>query len=137
MKEATIYADTTFSRGSELELSGSRLPFFYLHGQAQDVTGYDCCNGNIEAFRYALSFNHFFLADLTFEHTDIPTQRCICFTKTDVGRIAGRIILINDKAAIEQCERWLTLNGYEHHINELKEKYPETYELIKKISKDE
>lgn len=129
--EAIIYATPM---NYETPIEGSRLPFFYLHSIAEKINGYDCCNGNIEAFNYALSAGAF-LADLIF--VDGRKERCIVTSNLSNGRMHGLIAMLSDIEGVKEIFYDFTDFPcmYDHFKGELKEKYPNVLAAIKETCK--
>jgi hypothetical protein len=86
----------------EIDVEGERIPYFYLHGQAQDINGYDICNGNINAIINCLEQGAF-LCELHF--IDGRIEDAICFSKYDRGdrQMNGWILLLSDYNGIKQA----------------------------------
>lgn len=130
-QKAIIYADPN---DSKLELPGGRMSYFYLDGEAERKTGYDCCNGNIEALRMCMS-SHMFLATLVYP--DQSEDLCIANSWYE-GNMAGLIAVITDHDAIKNILNGATSTPsmYEHEKIFLKENYPEVVDLIKKTTNE-
>lgn len=77
----------------EVEIPGKRLSYFYLHGKAEELNGYDICNGDIEAFHYALRMGGF-LCEVHF--TDKSVAEAVCVCKFEFSRMTGLIVLESD-----------------------------------------
>lgn len=128
----TSYGGTTnspriFADGLEGEM---RLSYFYLHNKAQEYNDFDLCQGNIEAFYYALQIGYF-LCDVF--NKDLTHKRSICFVKLDFGRMTGYICYLDDIEGIEDSikEHPKSLSTYDHFEKELDAEYPEVWKLIK------
>lgn len=125
---AIIYGDDI---GSAILIPGERLSYFYLHGQAETKNGYDCCNGNIEAFSYVIR-GVMFLATLVYQ--DGKKDVCLVVPYPYQGAIQGRVVLIDDLPALDDAmkHRNNNISMYEHHKEQMKKDYPETWKHLKK-----
>jgi len=130
--KAYVYADPN---ESDLDLPGARMNFFYMHGEAEARTGYDCCNGNIETLRMCLRAGAF-IAMLEFP--DGTEELCIVHSKFSQGNMAGFIALLSDidavKFAFRKSEYFPSM--FEDEKEFLKESYPEVWEAIREIVKN-
>jgi hypothetical protein len=83
---------------------GERVPYFYLHGEAEKINGYDICNANSEAIADCLRQGAF-LCELIF--VDGRTEDAICFSKYGYGRMEGLIVLLSDQKHITNAVEYL------------------------------
>jgi hypothetical protein len=86
---------------SEIEVKGERIPYFYLHGQAQDINGYDICNGNIHAIVNCLEQGAF-LCEIEFTNGSVQDAICFCKYSRD-SHMTGWIVLLSDFESIIQA----------------------------------
>jgi hypothetical protein len=130
--KAYVYADPN---ESEFDLPGARINFFYMHGEAEARTGYDCCNGNIETLRMCMRAGAF-IAMLEFP--DGTEELCIVNSKFSQGHMSGLIALLSDIDAIKfvfaNSEYYPSM--YEDEKEFLKENYPKVRETIIEIVKN-
>lgn len=131
MKKAIIYGD---SMDNDFKIRGERMSYFYLDGNAETKNGYDCCNGNITAFGYAIR-NIMFFADL--KYANGGRNLCLVIPYISMGSIHGYIVLPDDLPAIEQAMRSRNneFRMYEHEKTRLQIMYPETFNFIKQLNK--
>lgn len=125
-----IYADP---RESDFELKGGRMTYFYMHGEAEARTGYDCCNGNLEALRRCLRSGAFISM---MEFPDGTEELCITRTKySGDGHMSGLVALLTDIDAIKFIFRNNEYfpSMYEHEKDFLREEYPEVREAIREV----
>lgn len=129
--KSEIYGDDI---NSEKPIAGERLSYFYLHGQAERKNGFDCCNGNIEAFANAIR-NLLFFADITYVNGE--KEECLVVPYPYCGAINGRIVLPNDLDALKHAmaHRNNQFSMYEHEKERMKKEYPETFNFIKQLDK--
>jgi hypothetical protein len=123
-----VYADP---RDENYELPGARMTYFYMHGEAEERTGYDCCNGNLEALRGCLRSGAF-IAVLKFPSGD--EELCIVSSKySGDGHMSGLIALLSDIDAVKFVFRNHTSypSMFEHEKEFLRLKYPEVREAIR------
>jgi hypothetical protein len=127
--KAVIYADPN---DSDFELPGVRMSYFYMHGEAEGRTGYDCCNGNIEALRMCMK-SRAFIAMLKFP--DETEELCIVSTKYSQGHMSGLIALLSDLDAVK-----FVFNGsehypsmYDHEDDFLRKNHPEVRDAIREV----
>jgi hypothetical protein len=98
-KQRKIYAVPFDSFNMEIE--GSYLPYYYLHGEAENLNGYDICNANDKAFTKALKQGAF-LCMIVF--TDGTEREGICFSKYNmINRMEGLVCLLEDDEHIEHA----------------------------------
>lgn len=128
--KARIYGDDI---NPTKPILGERLSYFYLHGRAETKNGYDCCNGNIEAFGYVIRGVIFF-ASLVYQ--DGSEDVCLVVPYPYQGAIQGRIVLVDDLPALDDAmaHRNNNISMYEHHKDRLKKDYPETWKHLKSKS---
>jgi hypothetical protein len=107
------------------------MTYFYMHGEAEARTGYDCCNGNLETLRRCMRSGAF-IAMLEFPD---GTQE-LCITRTNYsgdGHMSGIVALLSDldavKFAFRNSEYYPSM--YEHEKEFLREKRPEVREAIR------
>lgn len=127
--EAHVYADPG---ESELDLPGARMSFFYMHGEAEARTGYDCCNGNLEALKMCLRAGAF-IAMLKFP--DGTEELCIVHSKFYHGHMSGFVVLLSDIDAVKFAFRKSAHfpSMFEDEEEFLKENYPEVWEAILEV----
>jgi len=128
--KAYVYADPN---ESDFELPGARMTYFYMHGEAEARTGYDCCNGNIEALRMCMRSGAF-IAMLRFP--DGKEELCIVRSKySGDGHMSGFIALLSDLDAVEFAFKGSEYQPsiYEHEREFLKENYPEVQDAIRDV----
>ena len=109
--------------------------YIYLHGEAQNINGYDCCEGNIEFFRLLLRLSP---SLTTLLMQDGTTHRAIVFPYGDMSRhVSGLVCLVSDingiKSALDYQSYYSSLSSltlYDDDINELKKNAPEAYKSI-------
>jgi hypothetical protein len=110
------------------------LSYFYLHGKAESINGFDCCEGNIEVFSNILSMS---TRIVTLWMANNKTYDCLLFSTVSSHRMSGLICLIDDLEAIESAYNYYSkkpsLSMYEHDEKYLEENYPETRLLISKL----
>lgn len=130
--KAYVYADPNDSN----ELPGARMSYFYMHGEAEARTGYDCCNGNLEALRMCMKSGAF-IAMLEF--SDGKEELCIVRVRfAPEGHMSGFVALLSDLDAIKfafiNSEYYPSM--YEHEKEFLREKHPEVRDAIREIVKN-
>jgi len=107
------------------------LPYIYLHGQAQDMNGYDGAEGNIETFRAILS-NCVRTATLLQE--DGTEHDVLLIPSFFERRVQGLICLCSSlddiKFTITEYFNKVNVNMYDDEEKWLKDKYPEVYKLF-------
>jgi hypothetical protein len=82
-----------------VDAPGYRPSYFYLHGEAEDVNGYDICTANGEALSNCLRRGAFLCEVVC---TDGSTKDAICFSYFKHGeRMSGLICFLNDEESIE------------------------------------
>lgn len=131
--EEIIYADPN---ECEFDLKGARMSYFYMHGEAETRTGYDCCNGNLEALRGCMRAGAFIA---TLEFPDGTQELCIVRSKfSGEGHMSGFVVLLTDidaiKFAFQKSERFPSM--FEHDKDFLENSYPEANEAIKEVVKE-
>jgi len=109
---------------------GLRLPYFYLHNKAEDFNGYDCCQGNLDTFYYALQ-DGYFLCDIV--NNDQSVTRGICFVQYEIGRMLGWICYLDDLEGIREAlvQYSKATNSYSHFEEELQADYITVWNMIK------
>jgi len=110
------------------------LSYFYLHGKAESINGFDCCEGTIEAFSNIISMS---TRIVTLLMADNKTYDCLLFSTVNSNRMSGLICLIDDLEAIESAYNYYSkkpnLLMYGDDEKYLEENYPETKLLISKL----
>ena len=112
------------------------LSYFYLHGKAESINGFDCCEGNIEVFSNILSMS---TRIVTLLMSDNKTYDCLLFSTVNSNRMSGLICLIDDLESIESAYNYYSkrpsLSMYSDDEEYLIENYPETRLLISNLSR--
>lgn len=126
--KAIIYADPN---ETGFKLRGARMSYFYMHGEAEARTGYDCCNGNLESLRGCMRAGAF-IAKLEFP--DRTSELCIVSSKfSGEGHMSGIIALLTDieaiKYAFKKFEQFPSM--FEHQKHFLRDNYPDAFNAIK------
>ena len=85
------------------EAKGLRLSYFYLHGEAEQMNGFDICNGNIAAFKHCLRVWHF---DCTLV-IGRKKYEAVCYTRLDGSHMCGYVVLKSDAQAHKDIERYI------------------------------
>jgi hypothetical protein len=98
--ENEIYSQPLYGHGNKDDVPGIYIPYFYLHGKAEELNGYDICNGNIETFQRCLHEGAF----LCRLHIGDIIYDAICFSKFDgFDRMQGLVCLLDDDEHIEHA----------------------------------
>lgn len=122
---------------SLIKIEGKRIPYFYLHGEAEWRNGYDCCNGDYNAFYKSSLATGIFLCKMRLQ--DGITYYGICITYFKEHRMNGLICIITDIPSIEQVFEMLKTDYsyfphtiYSDELKILQENHFEVYQLIQK-----
>lgn len=91
--KARIIGDNVDSDKQKNHHGFDRLDRFYLHGQCQDLNGYDIFDGNIDCFKQSLK-NHLFLAKARFTNGD--KREVLVMPTIQDNRIVGLVCLLTD-----------------------------------------
>lgn len=120
----TIYCDTK-GVGS--------LPYFYLHGKAEDDNNYDVIGANSKALTSCLQANISYCEIVT-ENNETNAGLIVSGYDQLFGRMAGYIVYIADTFALGEALNKFKPNAYmlSSHIRLIKELAPETLEFINK-----
>jgi len=93
----------------------ARPNFFYLHGKAEKLNGYDICDANAEALSNCLSKGAFLCM---VQYTDGTQREAICFSVFGRHHMEGLICLLDDLEGILSCFDYFNLKGmpsiYDH-----------------------
>jgi len=112
----------------------SFISYFYLHCKAEDINGYDCCEGDIETFSNILSMS-LTVVDLLMEDGDVFP--CVLFTTVEENKMKGLICMCDDlqgiKSAYKYFDRKPSLSIYEHDDKYLQEYFPQVRQLISEL----
>ena len=107
-------------------VQGFYTPYFYLHGEAERINGYDICKGDSHALSHCL-MQSAFLCSLQF--TDHSVENAICFSKWNGrNRMEGLVCLLSDEEGIQDAVSYL---GFTH----IPDMYSNEQEYLKKINK--
>jgi hypothetical protein len=107
-KERIFYADPDFGvdeNGNRIYTRpehSARPNFFYLHGKAEELNGYDICDANAKALSNCLSKGAFLCM---VQYADGTQREAICFSVfgRDGHRMEGLICLLDDLDGILSC----------------------------------
>lgn len=110
------------------------ISYFYLHCKAEDINGYDCCEGDIETFSDIFSMC-VKVVDLLMENGDVFP--CLLFTSLDKNRMKGLFCLCDDlegiKSAYSYFDRKPRLTMYDDDEKFLLDNFPQTIQLISEL----
>lgn len=117
----------------EGEIEFAFMSYVYLHGDAETNSGFDCCEGNIEAFRNIVK-NHLYLATLlNKDKTESDVLVIPCFNER---RMTALVCLCEDHESIHHAlneyyeGHFIDTCMFEHEKEFLYEKYPKVREVI-------
>jgi len=105
-KEKIFYAEPLHAFDEEGNLTYDlpehvvRANYFYLHGKAEELNGYDICSANAPALSYCL-LKGAFLCMVQF--LDGKQREAICFSVFEHHRMKGLICLLEDLDGILSC----------------------------------
>lgn len=85
-----------------------RANYFYLHGKAEQLNGYDICNANAEALSHCLSKGAFLCI---VQYADGTQREAICFSVFEHHRMKGLICLLEDLEGILSCFNYFDLKA--------------------------
>ena len=91
-----IYAETIEGEFFDDGEPKTRMHFFYIDGEAEEINGYDICLGNVEALSMAMSEN-VFEAVLVFWDGSSKGCKVWSYYDTDSRRMRGYVWLQNDE----------------------------------------
>ena len=128
MKTAIIYPEHHDRRKTK----GRFLSYYYLHGQADNMNGYDLCSGDIRVHSKCMVEGIHFVDIKGIE--GLPEYAgALLFTHFNHNRMEGLITLISNKddiiSALEYINKPLRI-VYEHEQKAMKVLYPDIYEAM-------
>lgn len=107
------------------------LSYVYLHGDAERLNGFDCCEGNIETFKNIFKMC---ISCATMVLKDKTEYDVLIIPAFEDRRIKGLICLCDDlssvKDAVEDYFKYVDTSMYEHDKEFLLSTYPVTYGYI-------
>jgi hypothetical protein len=112
------------------------ISYFYLHSKAEEINGYDCCEGDIKTFSDILSMS-VRVVNLLMENGNI--FHCLLFSTVEENRMKGLICLCDDLDGIKHAYNYFdkkpSLSLYSHDEDFLLESFPETIKLISQLKR--
>jgi len=109
------------------------LSYIYLHGEAENMSGFDCCEGNMETIKNLLRNTIFSGTLLTKDNEELDVLIIPCHKEY---RSSGLICLCTDHDSIrhtlfEYYDKFeVSSSMYEHEKEKIYSKYPEIMNII-------
>lgn len=101
-----IYAETIEGEFFDDGEPKTRMHFFYIDGEAEEINGYDICLGNVEALSIAMN-QCVFEAILVFWDGSKKGCKVWSYYDTDLRRMRGYVWLQNDETVAPFISRAL------------------------------
>ena len=111
------------------------MSYVYLHGDAEDINGFDCLEGNIEAFRTIMQVC---VSCVGLLMPDGSSKDALLIPSFGRRRVEGLVCLLSDRESIKYALKYYTYvntDMYQHDFAFLRENYPDVYEVIKESDK--
>lgn len=110
-----------------------RVPFYYMHGLLDDITGYDCCNmdlnSTINIIKSRIHLDKVILIDGSIKDV------LVIDTTSNIFNKEGLIVSLDDaEGNIKYCLDNITFGKYSMYENDedfIKENHPNVWKLIK------
>jgi hypothetical protein len=106
MNVPKIYAETIEGEIFDDGETKTRMHYFYLDGEAEEINGYDICEGNIQALSMAMNQN-VFEAVLVFWDGSKKGCKVWSYYDRDIKRMRGYVWLQNDETVAPFINRAL------------------------------
>lgn len=136
-KETKIPEEKSIIKCSNWDYSGDIkfgfLSYVYLHGEAEDMSGFDCCEGNMETLKNLLKSSIFSGTLLNKDNTELDVLIIPCYKER---RTTGLVCLCTDHESIRHAlfkyydEYEVSSSMYEHVKEYIYSKYPEIMTII-------